>query len=59
VETGKQLRRFNGHAGRVNSVAISKNGSRALSGSDDRTVRLWDLEREPDHDEDGTPMHSK
>jgi len=32
-----------GHTGGVNSVVISPDGTRALSASDDRTVKLWDL----------------
>ena len=43
LETGKELRRFAGHTGRVLDVIISDDGSRALSGSDDGTVRLWSL----------------
>jgi WD40 repeat protein/tRNA A-37 threonylcarbamoyl transferase component Bud32 len=36
------IRTFEGHAAQVNSVALSADGRRALSGSADRTVRLWD-----------------
>ena len=32
-----------GHSGAVTAVAVLADGSRALSGSDDRTLRLWDL----------------
>ena len=33
-----------GHTGAVRSVWISNDGKRALSGSDDNTVKVWDLE---------------
>jgi hypothetical protein len=40
-----ELRRFEGHQGPVFSVAFSPDSKRALSGSADRTVRLWRLPR--------------
>ena len=30
-----------GHSGVVRSVAFSSNGSRIVSGSDDKTVKIW------------------
>ena len=44
LETGAELRRFEGHEARVTSVTVLADGRRALSGSDDRTLRLWDLD---------------
>src|SRR5207253_1957418 len=34
-----------GHTGPVTSVAMTADGRRAASGSRDKTVRVWDLER--------------
>ena len=42
VEQGGELRHFEGHTDWVSSVALSADGRRALSGSRDQTVRLWD-----------------
>src|SRR5436305_8780205 len=44
VETGAELRRFEGHTAKVWCVALSPNGRLALSGSYDTTMRLWDME---------------
>ncbi len=39
----QEIRAFTGHAGEVYSVAFSRDGQRALSGSGDMTARLWDV----------------
>ncbi len=38
---------FQGHSAPVTSVAFSPDGSRIVSGSDDKTIRLWDLQGNP------------
>ena len=32
---------LSGHAGEVSSVAFSADGSKVVSGSDDKTVKIW------------------
>jgi small GTP-binding protein len=44
VETGHCLRVLEGHTDKVFSVAWSTDQHRVLSGSGDKTVRLWDVE---------------
>jgi WD40 repeat protein len=34
-----------GHRGAVNSIAISADGKRIISGGEDRIVRIWDIEK--------------
>ncbi|WP_421831038.1 WD40 repeat domain-containing protein [Larkinella sp.] len=33
-----------GHTSGINDVAIAPNGKYAISGSEDKTVRLWEVE---------------
>ncbi|MEA3340348.1 MAG: WD40 repeat domain-containing protein, partial [Chloroflexota bacterium] len=44
LETGQEIRRFEGHTGGAIQVAISPDGRAALSASNDQSVRLWNLE---------------
>ncbi|HYT92421.1 MAG TPA: WD40 repeat domain-containing protein, partial [Gemmataceae bacterium] len=44
VETGKELRRLEGHANAVLGVAFSPDGLKAVSTSFDGTARVWDVE---------------
>jgi WD40 repeat protein len=43
IGTGKIVRGFAGHAGSVFCLALSADGTRAVSGGADKTVRVWDL----------------
>ncbi|MCB9000328.1 MAG: hypothetical protein H6540_09755, partial [Bacteroidales bacterium] len=40
---GALLRTLTGHSGGVRSVALSADGSRVVSGSDDNTLKVWDM----------------
>jgi serine/threonine protein kinase len=44
VEMGECLRTFDGHTKIVHSVCFSPDERFALSGSEDKTLRLWDIE---------------
>jgi len=37
-------RNYKGHKGKINSVAISSDNTFIISGSDDKTIRIWDVE---------------
>ena len=43
VETGKELDTLDEHASIVWDVAFSPDGKALATGSDDRTVKLWEL----------------
>jgi WD40 repeat protein len=43
LETGAELRCFEGHEGGVSSVALLADRRRALSGSEDGMLLLWNL----------------
>jgi WD40 repeat protein len=43
LDDGQSLRTLEGHTGKVSAVAVTPDGNRAVSGSEDQTLRLWDL----------------
>ncbi|MBL8177330.1 MAG: hypothetical protein JNK48_21825, partial [Bryobacterales bacterium] len=44
LKRGRKLRTLRGHSRRVNGVAVSAAGNRAVSASKDKTLKVWDLE---------------
>jgi len=42
ASTGAELKRLDGHSHAVCSVAFSSDGTRIVSGSNDKSVRVWD-----------------
>jgi WD40 repeat protein len=44
-EVDALVRTLTGHMGRVTRVAVTPDGSRAVSASEDRTLKVWDLVR--------------
>ena len=47
MTTGKEIRTLTGHTGWVTSVTFSPDVRSALSGSADKTRKLWDFSRAP------------
>jgi hypothetical protein len=43
--SGRELFKLTGHNDAVRCLSVSADGKRAVSGSDDRTVRVWDVGR--------------
>ncbi|WP_063711959.1 WD40 repeat domain-containing protein [Kamptonema formosum] len=43
MNSGKPVRTLTGHTDEVNAVAITPDGQKAVSASEDNTLKLWDL----------------
>ena len=44
LESGRELRTLEGHSASVYGVAVTPDGRRAVSASEDNTLKVWDLE---------------
>lgn len=45
LNTGKLLNTLEGHSSYIDSVAITSDNSKIVSGSDDKTIKVWDLDQ--------------
>jgi WD40 repeat protein len=43
LATGNEIKQFKGHGGPVLCLALSRDGRRLISGSADKTMRLWEM----------------
>jgi WD40 repeat protein len=43
VSTGRELERFDGHAGAATSVAFAPDGRSLASGGEDGMIRVWQV----------------
>ena len=41
---GQEIRRFSGHTGTIKCLAFSPDGKRLVTGSDDKSIRLWEVQ---------------
>ena len=46
VVSGECLHTMTGHRGAVNSVVITSDGGKTISGSSDATIRVWNTKQE-------------
>jgi len=44
IEIDKCIGRFIGHENNITSIAISSNGKKIISGSFDKTIKIWDIQ---------------
>jgi WD40 repeat protein/serine/threonine protein kinase len=47
LQKGAPIERLSGHSATIRSIAFSADGKRLVSGSNDRTMRLWSIDGEP------------
>src|SRR5262249_49169693 len=46
VASGKNTKTLKGHAGAVGAIAFLPGGKQLISGANDRTIRVWDIDKE-------------